>query len=845
MQRLLARSSLRRHAGGAIGIVVVLALGLGAALTAVEAADRTASAYPDHLRRSDVADLVVNPVLANERTEELIEATPGIRRVVSDSLLTAAPADDPDGGSLLQVRVSQDGRYVDQDRPVVHDGRMVRSGDEAFLSTAAAEALAVEVGDVVELGFFGINREDPTGIELGPMVRRVELTVVGIGAFADTVLADELSAREYAVITPEAAGSADCRQAVFDGDDPRSSEELLLASVPPDCAMTYRFYSLDVEGEAAAVAADLGRRFQEANRELPASMRAAGVGWFLIPSFTEDDERSIAQALAPAVASLRVFGIVAGLTAVGAALVLAVRQFRRRQRELATWRELGLGTTGRVVAIGTLPLAAAALGVALALVVALVASPLGPVASARAVVPHPGHGLGAASLLAALAALALLGAGIAVAAWRRVARRPVEEVRSGGRVPTGLSPLVALGVVAATRGRDAVAAAAGVAVAVAAVTATLLYALAIGDMVGDPDRYGWTVDAAVLANYGYGPIDLDAVRDDLDRPDVEAWGNAFVTGDLTLDGETVPALAGREGFDDLLGGLPVVDGRLPSGEDEVAVGVATADELSLGLGDRVTIGSPFGERDATLTGFVVLPDIGPLQSDRTSLATGLLVPGPLLLEVFAGTEEAAGVPAADYVDAQAAIVMIDAAAGADVDALAADVEAALPRWDPTGFGIARATPVRPPTIVDLADVRGVPAALAGLFAAAMVAAVLAGLTTGVRNRRHELAVVRALGATRRQRRASVRVHALTTVALGTVVGLPVGVALGRLASRRLSQEVGVVDDVVVPVLLVVGVAAGVLVLALVAAEVLARSAQRLRPSQISRRTAGPKSSLWT
>jgi putative ABC transport system permease protein len=375
-------------------------------------------------------------------------------------------------------------------------------------------------------------------------------------------------------------------------------------------------------------------------------------------------------------------------------------------------------------------------------------------------------------------------------------------------------------------------AAAGVAVAVAAVTATLLNAVAIGELVGDADRYGWTFDDVALINFGYGPADLDAVQDDLDRPDVEAWGSAFVTSDLTLDGETVPGIASRdsrEQAEDLLDRLPVVDGRLPSGEDELAVGARTADELSLSVGDRVTLASPFGERAATLTGLVVLPDLGPFQSGRTSLATGVLVPDPLLLDVFAGTTESAGVPPADYLDAQSAIVLVDAADGADVDALTADIDDALSRWDANDLSVTYPDPARPPTIVDLASIRGLPSALAGLFAVAMVAAVLAGLAAGVRNRRGELAVVRALGATRRQRRTSVRVHALTTVALGTVVGLPVGVVLARLAFRRLAQDIGVVDDVAVSSLLVVAVAAVALVVALLAAEVLARRAVVRRP----------------
>jgi hypothetical protein len=837
VQGILARASLRRSAWGLLGIVAVLALGLGAAVTAVEAADRTLSAYPHYVERNDVADLVVNPVLANPRTQEIMESTPGVRRAVSDSLLTGAPVgSEDDEGAFLQFRVSQDGRYVDQDRPIVRDGRMIRSGNEVFLSVPAAAELEAEVGEIVEIGFFGVNPDDPTGVELGPMVRQVDLTVVGIGTFADGVLPDELFPRQYALVTPEAAGSADCLQAQFGPDDPRDPEELLLASVPPDCAMTYRYWSLDLEGGQAAapeVAAELGRRFQEENGNLPPSLSAAGVGYFLIPTFTAADQRSIREALGPAVTSLWVFGVVAGLTAVGAALVLLVRQLRRRDAELAVWRGLGLGRAARAVAIGIAPGAAAALGIAGAVVVALVASPVGPVASARTVVPHPGRSLGAVALLATLVGLALVMAGVAVAAWRRAlhADGRGERVTTMARwsAPATASPFVALGLAAATRGRDAAMAAAGVGVAVAAVTATLLYGTAIGDLVDQPDRYGWTFDEAVFANYGYGPIQLDAVEEDLDRPDVTGWGTAYVSGDLTIDGETVPALAGREGFDRLLADLPVVEGRLPSGGAEVAVGASTAEDLSLAVGDEVAVASPFGERNATVTGLVVLPDIGPFQSDRTSLATGALVPEDLLLDVFAGTQEDAGVPAADYLDSQSAIVLMDAAEGADLDALAADIDEALPRWDPTGFGVAYTEPVRPPTIIDLAAVRGLPSALAGLFALAMAGAVVAGLASCFRARRVELAVVRALGAVRRQRRASLRIQALATAVLGMVVGLPVGVVLARSAFRRLVDDIGVVDDVTMAVGLVAVIGLAAVAASLVAAEVLARLTVPSRP----------------
>ena len=60
--------------------------------------------------------------------------TPGIERLTSDSLFLATADDGAPRrrglvhSTTMQVRSSDDGRYVDADRPVVHEGRMVQLG---------------------------------------------------------------------------------------------------------------------------------------------------------------------------------------------------------------------------------------------------------------------------------------------------------------------------------------------------------------------------------------------------------------------------------------------------------------------------------------------------------------------------------------------------------------------------------------------------------------------------------------------------------------------------------------------------------------------------------------------
>ena len=781
-----------------------------------------------------MADVVVNPVLANERTEEIIRSVPGVRGVTSDSLLTAYPrdvdidAEDP-GAVFFQVRVSQDGRYLDTDQPVVESGRMVRSGREAFVNSEAAERLGIEVGDELTVDFAGINPEDPTSSDPGPILGQSVVRVVGRGTFADEVRRDEAFPAMRMLLTPAAAAAFDCLQEVPDPTDARSSLELLSVLVPSDCAMTYRYYALDVEGgprAAPAIIDELRRRFQEENARLPPAMRADDATYNVIPTFTDDDARSVRQSLTPAITALGAFGAAAALASVVAVLVVVLRHARRRAADLAVWRSLGLGTTGRVLGVALLPAAALVLGVGVAVVIALVASPLGPLATARVVEPHPGRSLGGDALLVAVGAALVLVAVVVVVARRasvmagrpRLDRpRPVWDRRS-----RTAPPFVALGLRAALRGRDAVTAGLGVVVAVAAITGALLFAVGLGRLVDEPSRYGWPFDVVALANFGYGPVDLDAVAADLDRPEVDGWSAGVLSGSLSIDGEATPSIVARRAA--VLDDRAVVEGRLPSGAEEIALGAQTARDLDREVGDRVTVTSLFGEATATVSGLVVLPAVGPFQSDTTNLATGAYLPGELLEASYTGAEEATGLTPGALADSQVALISIDLAADADEDEVAREIEVQLDSWSASGFGLTFTEALRPATISDLAAVRGLPSALVTLFATGMALAALAGLASGTRARRQELAVVRALGATGRQRRGSVRVHVLTTVVLGLAVGLPLGVAAGRVGYRRFAEDLGVAADAPDPGPLVVAVAVGALVLALVTAEVLARRA---------------------
>jgi ABC-type lipoprotein release transport system permease subunit len=85
------------------------------------------------------------------------------------------------------------------------------------------------------------------------------------------------------------------------------------------------------------------------------------------------------------------------------------------------------------------------------------------------------------------------------------------------------------------------------------------------------------------------------------------------------------------------------------------------------------------------------------------------------------------------------------------------------------------------------NVRAIPLAL-GLFLVLLaIAAVGHALASMVGRRRREIAILRSLGFTRGQVRASVAWQATTLAAVGVVLGIPLGILIGRLIWRLVAE----------------------------------------------------------
>jgi ABC-type antimicrobial peptide transport system permease subunit len=149
---------------------------------------------------------------------------------------------------------------------------------------------------------------------------------------------------------------------------------------------------------------------------------------------------------------------------------------------------------------------------------------------------------------------------------------------------------------------------------------------------------------------------------------------------------------------------------------------------------------------------------------------------------------------------------IDVSPRADASALASRITTANP--DGTPGGTYQLGPQRGAPVLNASQMGSQPLALATGVAAAAVLALGLTVLASVRQRRRELALLKALGLRGRQLRAVVAWQTSITLVVATAVGVPLGLVAGRWAWASFANAIGVVPTPVVPQLsLVAGVAA--------------------------------------
>src|SRR5262249_15197525 len=148
--------------------------------------------------------------------------------------------------------------------------------------------------------------------------------------------------------------------------------------------------------------------------------------------------------------------------------------------------------------------------------------------------------------------------------------------------------------------------------------------------------------------------------------------------------------------------LAYATGRPPAADDEVAIGATTAADHHVSVGDRVDLeGDGFPKRQATVTGVVVLPALGPFQSQRATPGEGMVVP-PAMFD-------------ADRLAGLVTFVGVDLAPGVDRASAIAALRGQQAAWGADSFTIELTEPLRPAEIIDADRMSSVPILVAALL----------------------------------------------------------------------------------------------------------------------------------
>jgi ABC-type lipoprotein release transport system permease subunit len=549
---------------------------------------------------------------------------------------------------------------------------------------------------------------------------------------------------------------------------------------------------------------------------------------------------TITASIHPQAVGWRVLAALAALAAVAVVGQAVARQASAESTDHPVLAALGLSPRQLAARIMLRTLIVAVAGAAGGIAVATLLSPLAPLGEARLAEPAPGFsfdasvlGLGALATVVVVIALgvrpALRAARVRDAATRASATRP--SAVAGAAAAAGAPPGAVIGIRhALERGRGTRAVPVGTALigsvaGVAALCATAVFGSSLAHLTTTPALYGAPYqdyfNSAGPGAVGQDPLITELVRD-------RAIGRITLASlpTVTVNRVNVRAVvaAAVRGRGPLL--LSPAEGRLPAGDDQIALGASTMRTVGARIGSlvRVTATDSHGAVHAgrfRVVGVIPLP---------TDFGTGGIGTGAAM--TTAAYSSLVCPPSPGQARCRAAVtnsaelVLVRAAPGpAGAAALAKHV--ARHQDNVT-------KPTAPAALVNFGASAAFPLLLGGVVAVCGLAALAHLLVVSVTRRRTETGLLRALGMVRRQLATIVFWQATAVAAIAIAAGIPLGIAAGRAIWRVFAISLGVVPVPVVQAWLIAALAAGALLAANALAAVPAMSAARSRSGQLLR-----------
>ena len=643
------------------------------------------------------------------------------------------------------------------ERPVILAGRLFNPhrADEVMVTPKFAATSGKHVGDTLTLELASPQQanqgyDGSTGPPLGP---KIQARIVGVGR------------------TPWG----------LDADTPGSPGGILSS---PALFTRYRANMLGTNGQAY----------------INALVRLKG-GQSAIPAFRADLQRVTGRSDIDVWDNLQQIGdpmhqvsayeaaclLAFGLAALAAALFLIGQSVARYTSatvaDLQVLQALGM-TRGQAIAAACAgPALAGVAGGTLGVAGAIVASRWMPIGVASIAEPHPGIDadwlvLAPGWVLVPLLVLAgsAAAAAVALAAGRRQAPQRRSAIAAALAAVNFPVPLVvgARFALEPGRGRSSVpvrSALVGAVAGVLGVLAAFTFSAGVSDAASHPERFGQTWQLNTFLGFNgqdFGPASrvLRAVAADRDVTGVDdARIGGAQSGQVSIESFTYAPVGGKRPA------VVLTAGRMPARPDEIVLAPTTAQDLNAGTGSVVRLtGGGTAAKPVRVTGIGFVPS-GP----HNGYADGAwLTPGGYD-RIFHGANYAF----------KFHVATVSLRPGADVQAVARRLDAAAAAIP--GGKVFTFTPPDPlPEIQTIKDLELLPLALSAFLALLAVSAVGHALATAVRRRRHDLAVLRALGMTRQQARLVVTTQASLLAVIGLVFGVPLGIALGRVIWRAVA-----------------------------------------------------------
>ena len=442
----------------------------------------------------------------------------------------------------------------------------------------------------------------------------------------------------------------------------------------------------------------------------------------------------------------------------------------------------------------------ALVGAAGAVIVAFALSPLTPVGEAR--LAEPSTGLSFDPLVLLLGALATVVVVLLLGIWPAVR---ASRVRIGGEraseghpsiivsklVATGAPPSAVIGVRRALeRGRGAASlpvatALFGSALAVMALCATVVFADSLTHLTATPALYGSNYQLSFSTSSG-GPGNPTSWVSSLEHDHSITAIMLAATHEVSIKGHDVLAIAGKAVRGPLL--LSTVDGRLPTGDHEMALGATTLHQVGAHVGSVLGRDHATANRRSRTVPFRVVGSVSFPSETGGGLGTGSAFTLAGYLNALCPPGREQNGCRQEFAASQNFVVLAKATSGPKG-------QAAVARY------VAKDNanrPTIPTSLVNFGEAVNFPLILGCVLAVFGVATLLHLLVVSVVRRRREMGLLKALGFVNRQVGAIVLWQATTVALVGIVVGIPLGIVVGRVVWNAFATNLGAVPVAAVP-----------------------------------------------